>query len=227
MVPLSQNAAGTRRLTLPQILCRLWSTAADGRTPSFAERIGGTILAIATTVSIRGFLATWGRFRVPATETYHAVVLIFLYLITTHEWLTPAGIRAVLFYLVYEIVSWTIFDVFFEGRIVELQGRRSNFRGFIWASYSYFVIGWIYGLYYWRSGLIVDTSCQPLPNFYSGVYFSLTTITTVGYGDYFPAHFSREIQLLVISEPIIGVLLLVLYLGVLISHVPPSMGDEN
>jgi hypothetical protein len=215
-----------RRPTLPQILRRLWSTGVDAKEPSFAERIGGTVLALATTLSIRGLLATWGRFRVPATETYHGLLLLFLYLMTANQWLTPIWIRRVLLYLVYEIVSWTIFDVFFEGRIIELQGRRSNFRGFIWASYSYVVVSWIYGLYYWRSGLIVDTSGKVLPNFYSGIYFSLTTITTVGYGDYSPVKDSPQTQLLVVSEPMIGILLLVLYLGVLISHAP-STTDEH
>ena len=42
-----------------------------------------------------------------------------------------------------------------------------------------------YGLIYWRHGLIID-GVQKIPTLTQAIYFSVTTWTTLGYGDYHP-----------------------------------------
>jgi hypothetical protein len=185
--------------------------------PSLAERLVLSALLLATTLTFRGLCATLGRVRVAATEAYQLLVVILLVLLSLGGRPSPRLAFAVLAYLVYEIVAWSIFDVFVEAKLTGLHGRRSELRSFLWAIYAYSVLAWTYALYYWSSGQILDSDRSPLPNVVAALYYSVITITTIGYGDYAPARSSPFTQLVVMSEPLVGIVLLGLYFAVLVS----------
>lgn len=204
------------------MLGRIWHRGEnpDGfAEPSLAEKAAQTVLVVATAISFRGLCARLGQRRVIATEIYQVLVLGLLVTLSFRPRLSSHVALGALVYLVYEIVGWSIFDIFVESKVSELHGRRSDLRSFLWAIYSYCVIAWAYGIYYWSSEQILDACGWPLPNAVTGLYYSVVTITTIGYGDYTPAKDCVLAQLLVISEPLVGLVILALYFAVLVSAV--------
>lgn len=188
--------------------------------PSLAEKITLSFFVLLAEFSLRGICARFGRYRVISTEVYHASVILALSALSISTVARPTFSLILLSYLVYEIVGWSIFDVFVEARTAELRGRRSAIQALLWAAYSYFVITWAYGLYYWSSQNIINAG-KPLPTLQDGIYFSVITITTTGYGDYTPRS-GTTAQIVVMTEPFVGLILLSLYFAVLVSAVSES-----
>lgn len=215
------------RPTLFTMLNRIWRQSASSKpfeTPPLSEKIATTVLVLATEISLRGLCARMGRLRVVATEIYQALVLVMLICLSRLTANHSVVVLSVLCYLVYEIVGWTIFDVFVEANTADLRGRRSAIRALLWAAYSYLVTTWAYGLYYWTSRDVTLGSSKealPLSSLQDGIYFSVITITTTGYGDYTPRSGSVA-QLVVMTEPFVGLILLSMYFAVLVSAVSES-----
>ena len=202
------------------LLSEIWGeeTSVDPfKRRSFAEKMVLSLLVISTSLSIRGLCARLGRARVVSTELYQAGILFLLLYLSIQQHIPAKVALALLTYIVYEIVGWSIFDVFIESKTPTLQGRRSELTSFLWATYSFLTIAWAYGLFYAASGRIVDSHGVPLPNIFAGVYFSVITITTIGYGDYSPAKDHPGVQLVIMSEPLVGLIVLALYFAVLMS----------
>jgi voltage-gated potassium channel Kch len=121
----------------------------------------------------------------------------------------------VLAYLLYETVSWTLFDTFVLFRAYTFRTGR-EFRMFLWVVYNFLLLASAYAIFFWRSGKVVDNCGHPLSGFTASIYYSVMTLTTVGYGDFHPARDAALVQLVVSSEPLVGIMLLVVYLGLLV-----------
>jgi hypothetical protein len=205
-----------------QLLHRIWNDEQSDSTfdePSLAERVVLTLLVLVTTFSFRGFCAYRGKGRVVATEIYQILIVVVLGVLSFRAQLLPGIAFGVLAYLVYEVVGWSIFDIFVESKVADLHGRRSDLRAFMWGAYSYSIVAWAYGIYFWSTGLVVDSCGRPLQSVITGIYYSVITITTIGYGDYAPSRDAALLQLVVISEPLVGIIVLALYFAVLVSAV--------
>lgn len=211
----------TARPTLATMLSRIWSHYESSSTfgnPSLAEKVTLTLLVLLAEFSLRGVCARLGRFRVISTEIYHASIIVALGILSIACAPQTTLALILLTYLVYEIVGWSLFNIFVEAKDTELRGRRSAIQAFLWVTYSYLVITWAYGLYYWFSQDIINSSGKLLPTLQDGIYFSVMTITTTGYGDYTPQS-ATITQVVVMTEPFVGLIILSLYFAVLVSAV--------
>ena len=200
-------------------LKRIWSS--DLSEPvlaqSLPERLFLSLLVLATFFSARGAFTRWSFGIVSGTDLYHLFLAFGLFAASLASQPPPWLALAVLMYVVYEVISWSLFDLFVLVRFPDLQGIRTPVRSFIWGAYCYGIVIWAYGLYFWSSGQVLDSTDNPLPSGLAGVYFSAITIATVGYGDYSPAKKERVLQLVVATEPFIGLVIVGVYLAFLVS----------
>ncbi len=212
------------------LLARIWRT--DRRDPIFqgssiGERLVATLLLLGVTVTVRELCARFEQYRVVATECYHLLVLVVFILLSCFGTSVPPWfVTVVAAYVVFELSAWSLFDVFLESRLRDFQGRRTTFRAFGWAVYAYGMVAWSYALFFLACGEITNADGRKLPHIASAVYFSITTITTVGYGDYSPATDAWLVQLVTVSEPIVGLVLLIVYVPVLISSISVEFRDS-
>lgn len=216
------------RALVKELLTKIWSmeTQKPALAQSLPERLLLSLLVFATFFSARGMFTRWNGGIVAATDVYHLALALGLLITSMGDKLPPSLALAILIYVVYEVIAWTLFDLFVLIRFRDLQGIRTAVRSFIWGAYCYMVVIWAYGLYFWSSGQILDSSKCPLPDGLAGVYYSAVTIATVGYGDYSPATDQRTLQLVVATEPLVGLVIFGVYLALLVS-VHASTTQEN
>lgn len=89
----------------------------------------------------------------------------------------------------------------------------------------YFGVVFIFsGIYRWLSENAQGSFSVPIESTIDSIYFSVVTITTLGYGDITPT--SVASKLLVISQSILGVVLLAVLIGLVIS-ISLSSGEEE
>src|SRR2546423_580488 len=145
---------------------------------SATEKLFISLLIVLTCFSIRGICAR-AKKRVFFTELYHFAVILTLAALSATYPIIPSIISfMVLFYIVIEIIIWTIFDIFVESKLPELQGRRNSLRAFLWAIYCYLVVIWAYALYFVISGKIVDGNQNSLPGNYIIASLQLPQLAT-------------------------------------------------
>jgi len=185
---------------------------------TFPEKLLLGLLVICTFLSARGFFTRWSFRALAATDIYHLLLAIFVLALLL--WPTPPNAilaGGLLIYILYEVISWTLFDLFYLVHFDNIYGVRTTVRSFIWAAYSYVIIIWTYGLYYWSTKMVLNAAGRELQDGLEGVYFSAITIATVGYGDYAPSSGQRFLQMIVATEPFVGLLLVGAYIALLIS----------
>jgi ion channel len=81
-----------------------------------------------------------------------------------------------------------------------------------------------FGGIYIGTGKVVHSPCSVLESSWDSLYFSIVTITTLGYGDYAPS--STYARYAVIAELVSGMLLLILAFPVLVSRLA-AFGDSQ
>ncbi len=202
------------------LLRRAWSP--QGEQPLVSgtalERLGLICLILVVGWSVNGWLMRHHRYSL-LMGAYHIGLVITLIFLTIGVNYVPSWlVFFILVYVVAEILSWGVYDIFIGSRETVTEGPRSDFSAFVWIVYSYSIIVWLYGIYYFRSGKIVGgPQDEALPHMVTAIYYSAVTMTTVGYGDYSPAHDAYSMQIIAISETFVGIIMIALYLSVIIS----------
>lgn len=122
----------------------------------------------------------------------------------------PNPVLLIITYFLIEMLAATL-QVQFVNYYVKAERPSSPNRSIILLFIGYFEVIIIYAIYYLSSLNIVNNDGERLKSACDSLYFSVVTITTLGYGDWKPLCFYSKF--LVVSEVLIGILLIVLMLS--------------
>jgi len=124
----------------------------------------------------------------------------------------------------YTIITYCLIDglnyrlcIIFVDRYKQIWGLRSLNRSLILLMINFFEIVIGFAALFLKIGSIWNSQCDPITLKSEALYFSVVTITTLGYGDYYPSvTLSRW---LCCAETIMGFVLVVLVIGSFLSGV--------
>lgn len=179
---------------------------------SMLERVFMIIFVIIRSLSIqhlKGFLLTY-KARSQCSEIY--VILWFIVLITL------LNLRGISEFVAWAVVSYRLIDglnyrlcIIFVDRYKLDWGLRSLNRSLILIFINYFEIVIGFATLYIVTGSAGYTKDLPITTPLEGFYFSLVTITTLGYGDITPIDPTG--RALSVIETSMGIILIVLVIG--------------
>ena len=115
-----------------------------------------------------------------------------------------------LFYFLINIVGYSLCIVFVDSYDKNLRPRSRN-RSLILLIINYIEIIIAFAALYLITNSIVGGNCQKITERMDAIYFSVVSITTLGYGDFTPINLCGKI--LIISETLMGLIFIVLVLA--------------
>lgn len=158
------------------------------------------------------------------TDAYAMLGLGVLTVFVWREWTHPI-VLAIAAYHIAEIIIATLMvqfvNVYKPGELVD-----SSQRGVILLLMGYVAVVFAFALFFKASDGVVKYHCEPIDDLGMLVYFSLMTITTVGYGDLHPATGSAAVWL-VSLEVSIGILFVVVLLARFVGLARPDRRVET
>ncbi|MBA7674955.1 hypothetical protein ES703_83183 [subsurface metagenome] len=138
------------------------------------------------------------------------VLLIFLIV----SWSSPCAKWIVAGLVGWEIIGLILIPlrITLVDRLAEDWKPKSYERSFVLVLVNYFEMVVAFAYFYRHFGLAGYSSGDPIKTVGEALYFSVVTITTLGYGDIEPVTIRGRV--LASAEPILGIILLVLVLGI-------------
>lgn len=138
-------------------------------------------------------------------------VLLLAALRPAYHWAGPWRALPVVFavWMLVDILLYNTSSVFVTGR------ERDLLRSIVIAMLSYLQIALVFAIF---NGPLQAEFVRPLSPF-QGFYFSMITVTTIGYGDLHPCPTAWRAQLLACLEAVIGIYYLVVLVAVIVTRI--------
>lgn len=159
-------------------------------------------------------------------EIYILLWLIYdFYILFIFESISVQHYPLLIFFTSFQIVQVVyscLYYNFFRSAF-KVEAKVHNFdRSIVLILFNYFEIAMLYSILFMINESAFNTNNNTLDHWYDALYFSISTITTLGYGDVYPNGMNSK--LLVSSEVLIGTVILVIALARIVGSLQYS-GD--